>query len=39
MHERLDPLNPQELRSAFKSLFRELQKEKVLEDYVVIKEI
>ena len=34
MRERLDPLNPQELRPAFKSLFREIQRGKVLEDYV-----
>src|ERR1700738_929826 len=34
MRERLDTLNPQELRPAFKALFRQIQRGKVLEDYV-----
>ena len=33
MRERLDLVDPQELRPAFKSIFRELQRGKVLESY------
>jgi hypothetical protein len=34
MRERLDPVDPQALRPAFKAVFRELQRGKILEDYV-----
>jgi hypothetical protein len=33
MRERLDPIDPQTLRLAFKTLFRKIQRGKVLEDY------
>lgn len=34
LRERLDPVNPRELRKAFTQLFTEIQRGKVLEDYV-----
>ena len=34
IRERLDPVNPETLRPAFKAVFRDLQRGKVLEDYV-----
>jgi hypothetical protein len=34
MRERLDPIDPQAIRPAFKAMFRKLQRGKVLEDYV-----
>jgi hypothetical protein len=34
MRERLDPIDPQMIRPAFKALFRKMQRGKVLESYV-----
>lgn len=34
MRERLDPVDPEALRPAFKAVFRDLQRGKILEDYV-----
>lgn len=34
MRERLDPIDPETLRFAFKAVFRDLQRGKMLEDYV-----
>jgi hypothetical protein len=34
MRERLDPINPQQFRLVFKSLFRLIQRGKILENYV-----
>ena len=36
MRERLDPVSPESLRSSFKSVFRQLQRGKALEDMVFL---
>src|SRR5438105_12495570 len=38
MRERLDPVDPETLRPAYKAIFRELQRGKVLEDYVFMND-
>ena len=36
MRERLDPVSPESLRPSFKSVFRQLQRGKALEEMVVL---
>ncbi len=38
MREILDPIKPEALRSCFEALHRELQRGKVLEDFIVLGE-
>jgi hypothetical protein len=38
MRERLDPVDPEALRPAYKAIFRKLQRGKVLEDYVFMND-
>lgn len=38
MRERLDPIDPKNLRPAFSKVFHQLQRDKVLEEYVYLEE-